>query len=155
MGLWMMRSSTQMKSSRSLSMREKLRCPKVMVPTQTFPPCHLWVMGIQEGCLPRATLLRPTCILPTLRLPTLPSRWGGFPHSKQESLRWVVCLPRDTLLIRTLLLDPPCQGLIAMEFLCMGLFQVVLTYICFISKHGNFFLFFLCFLDQHRLRPAG
>jgi len=112
-----------MKSSRSLSMREKLRCPKVMVPTQTFLPCHLWVMGIQEGCLPRATLHRPTCILPTLRLPTLPSRWGGFPHSKQESLRWVVCLPRDTLLILTLLLDPPCQGLIAMEFLCMGLFQ--------------------------------
>ena len=72
----------------------------------------------------RATLHRPTCILPTLRLPTLPSRWGVFPHSKQESLRWVVCLPRDTLLILTLLLDPPCQGLIAMEFLCMGLFQV-------------------------------
>merc|ERR1712223_1754708 len=79
---WMMRSFIQMKSSRSLSMREKLRCPKVMVPTQTFLPCHLWVMGIQEGCL----------------------------H-------------RDTLLILTLLLDPPCQGLTAMEFPCMGLFQ--------------------------------
>merc|ERR1712107_81462 len=65
------------------------------VPTQTFLPCHLWAMGIQEGCLP----------------------------SKQESLRWVVCLLRDTLLIRTLPQDPPCQGLIAMEFLCMGLFQ--------------------------------
>merc|ERR550534_2938890 len=106
----MMRNSTLMKSSRSLSMREKLRCPKVMAPIQTFLPCHLWVMGIQEGCPPRATLHRPTCILPTPRLPTLPSRWG-------------VCLPRDTLLILTLLLDPPCQGLIAMEFLCMGLFQ--------------------------------